>query len=479
VFALVTGIVVTVLASLSPAVKASRVPPVAAMRDVALDRSASSRKRFVLGLVLAGGGVALTVSAVQGSGGIGIAGLGALTTLAGLVALGPVVARPAAALIGTPLALRGLSGRLARRNAMRSPRRTAGAASSLLVGVGVVTLFTGFAASIKASMSDTIDRSFKGDLVIEPRGFSGANLPTALVDSVAQVPGVAASAGLDDGVAVLDGDTEDVLVVDPTAYQHLLDVDVRAGTFADDTGGLAVSKKLADDRHWSVGDVVPVKFPDGATQDLTIGMVYGDRTISGDVLMARSVWEQHITQRSEIVVLIDVAPDADQASVQSSLEALTHQYGDPTVRDRQEFLDAQAAQIDQSLGVIYALLVMAIIIAVMSIANTISLSIHERTRELGLLRAVGQQRRQLRSMVRREAVIVSLFGTIGGIGIGTFLSWALVRVFAESEGLGTFDVPTGQFAVILGLGALVGVLAAARPARRAARMPVLDAITTA
>ncbi len=147
IVALVTGVVVTVLASLSPAVKASRVPPIAAMRDVALDRSASSRMRFLLGLLLAGGGAALTVTAVQGSGGIGVAGLGALTMLAGLVALGPVVARPAAALIGTPLALRGLSGRLARRNAMRSPRRTAGAASSLLVGVGVVTLFTGFAAS--------------------------------------------------------------------------------------------------------------------------------------------------------------------------------------------------------------------------------------------------------------------------------------------------------------------------------------------
>jgi putative ABC transport system permease protein len=121
---------------------------------------------------------------------------------------------------------------------------------------------------------------------------------------------------------------------------------------------------------------------------------------------------------------------------------------------------------------------MAIIIAILSIANTISLSIHERTRELGLLRAVGQQRRQLRSMVRREAVIVSLFGTIGGIAIGTFLSWALVRVVADSEGFGTWDVPAGQFAVILGLGALAGVLAAARPGRRAAKLPVLTAISS-
>jgi putative ABC transport system permease protein len=438
VFALLTGVVVTVLASLSPAVKASRVPPIAAMRDVALDHSASSRKRFVLGLVLAGGGIALTVSAVQGSGGIAVAGLGALTILAGMVALGPVVARPAAAVIGTPLALRGLSGRLARRNAMRSPRRTAGAAASLLVGVGVVTLFTGFAASIKASMSDTIDRSFRGDLVVEARGFSGANLSPALVSEIGQTPGVATTTGLGEGQVLVDGSTQDVLVVDPAPLSLLMDVDVRSGTFGDDATGLAVSKRIAGDEGWSVGDTVAVTYPDGAVADVPIDMIYADRTLAGDVMMPGALWDSHVSQRSDIVVLVKVADGAERTAVQSSLETLSQRYGEPTVRDRQEFLDAQADQIDQSLGIIYALLVMAIIIAVMSIANTISLSIHERTRELGLLRAVGQQRRQLRSMVRREAVIVSLFGTIGGIGIGTFLSWALVRVFAESEGLGTW-----------------------------------------
>jgi putative ABC transport system permease protein len=478
VVALVTGVVVTLLASLSPAVKASRVPPIAAMRDVALDRSGGSRIRFLLGLVLAGGGAALTVTAVQGSGGIGVAGLGALTILAGLVALGPVVARPAAAVIGTPMALRGLSGRLARRNAMRSPRRTAGAASSLLVGVGVVTLFTGFAASIKASMSDTLDRSYRGDLVVEPRSFSGAQLSPAVAGRVAQVPGVDATAALGEGTARIDGHEEDLLVVDPTAYQRLVDLDTRAGAFADGATGLAVSKKLADDRHWTVGDVVPVTYPDGAQQDLPVAMVYGDRTITGDVMIPTALWAPHVTQRSDMVVLIDAAPGTDLTTLKGSLAQLTQPYGEPKLQDRQEFLDDQAAQIDQSLGIVYALLAMAIIIAVLSIANTISLSIHERTRELGLLRAVGQQRRQLRSMVRGEAVIVSLFGTIGGIGIGTFLSWALVRVVADSEGFGTWKVPTAQFAVILGLGALAGVLAAARPARRAAKLPVLTAVAS-
>ncbi len=208
-------------------------------------------------------------------------------------------------------------------------------------------------------------------------------------------------------------------------------------------------------------------------------MVYADRTISGDVLIPDALWDPHVTQRSDVVVLVDAAPGADLAALKASLSQVAQPYGEPKLQDRQEFLDDQAAQIDQTLGIVYALLVMAIIIAVLSIANTISLSIHERTRELGLLRAVGQQRRQLRSMIRREAVIVSLFGTIGGIGLGTFLSWALLQVIADSEGFGTWKVPAGQFAVILALGALAGVLAAARPARRAAKLPVLTAISAA
>jgi putative ABC transport system permease protein len=327
-------------------------------------------------------------------------------------------------------------------------------------------------------MSDTIERSYQGDLVIEPRSFSGAQLSPAVVSQAAQVPGVEATAALGDGKGLVGGHEESLLVVDPAAYLRLVDVDVRNGSFPEGTTGLAVSKKLAGDRHWSVGDVVPVTYPDGAVQDLPVTMVYADRTISGDVLIPVALWAPHVTQRSDIVVLVDAAPGTDITALKASLAQLAQPYGEPKLQDRQEFLDDQAAQIDQTLGIVYALLVMAIIIAVLSIANTISLSIHERTRELGVLRAVGQQRRQLRSMVRWEAVIVSLFGTIGGIGLGTFLSWALLQVIADSEGFGTWKVPTGQFAVILALGALAGVLAAARPARRAAKRPVLTAISS-
>jgi putative ABC transport system permease protein len=473
----IVGVVVTVVASLAPAVKAARVAPVAALREVAVDRSAGSRVRFLLGTVLAAGGVLLTISATRGEGDIGVAGLGAITTLAGLVALGPVVARPASWAIGLPLA-GGLSGRLARRNAMRSPRRTSGAASSLLVGVGVVTLFTGFAASMKASMEDAVDRAFRGDLVVESSGFSGANLSPALVDAVARLPEVEVSLGLAEGEARIDGEQRDVLVAEPARFLHMLDLDLQEGAWDDADASLAISRKIAEDESWSVGDVVDVGFVDGTVQPMPVGAVYEDRTIAGDILLPQSVWVQHVAQRTEIVVLVDVRDGADLAAARASIEGLAQRYGDPPVRDRDEFLDAQAAEIDQMLGLVYGLLFMAVLIAVMGIANTVSLSIHERTRELGLLRAVGQQRRQLRSMVRREAMIVSLFGTLGGIGIGVFLAWALVRVVAAHEGLGTFAVPYGQLGVILGLGAVAGVIAAARPARRAARMPVLDAVAT-
>jgi len=177
-------------------------------------------------------------------------------------------------------------------------------------------------------------------------------------------------------------------------------------------------------------------------------------------------------------LLIDLADGVSTADGEAAIQPVADRFGAPDVQDRQEYVVSVAGQVDQMLTVIYVLLVMAIVIALMGIANTLSLSIHERTRELGLLRAVGQSRWQLRRMVRGEALVVALFGTVGGLGLGTFLGWAMVKTIEAAEGLGAFAVPAGQLAVVVALGAIVGVVAAVRPARRAARLDVLQAIAT-
>jgi putative ABC transport system permease protein len=482
VTALVVGVVVTLLAAVAPAVKASRVPPLAALRDVAIDRSAASRGRAVVGLVLTGGGVALTVAGATG-GSMGPTGLGALVVLVGVVLLGPVAARPVASLLGTPLsALRGMSGRLARRNAMRNPRRTASTASALMVGVAVVVMFTVMAASLKTYIDEVTDRAFAGDLVISAEGsFSGIGLSPQLAGAIAEVPEVETATSLGDAVIRVDGEDEWASSINGPAMDRIMDLDEAEGSITEVVGHtVAVSQPYAEDHGWSVGDTVPVAFADGARQDLRLVAVYESRDLFGDVLVSHETWEPHALQRQDFVVFVDVADGADLARAETAIQAVADRFHAPDVQTREEYVDTVAGEVDQMLAVIYALLALAIVIALMGIANTLSLSVHERTRELGLLRAVGQSRRQLRTMVRGEASVVALFGTVGGVGLGCFLGWALIRALsaAELDGSQPFAIPAGQLAVILVLGAVVGLVAALRPARRAARLDVLEAIAT-
>ena len=201
-------------------------------------------------------------------------------------------------------------------------------------------------------------------------------------------------------------------------------------------------------------------FADGRSTSLRLAFTYGDRTLLGDVVFPAAVAEQHVAQQTTEVVLVRFAVGADPTSAAPGGHRRLGGFGHPRVQDRQQFLDSQGAQVDVLLRVIYALLGVAILIAGMGIANTLSLSIHERTRELGLLRAIGQSRRQLRAMVRWESVIVATFGAVGGVGLGIFLGWGMVRALAASEGFGTFALPVVPLAVIVLLGAGLGVLAA-------------------
>jgi putative ABC transport system permease protein len=476
VVGLVVGVLVTLVAGVTPLVRGSRVPPLAALRDVEVDRTGASLVRRASGaVVLAGGFVLLVVGGIGSS--LPLGGLGAVLGTAGVVALGPVLAGPVAAVLGWPAArLRGVVGVLARENAARNPRRTAGSAAALVIGVGVVSLLTVFAASLRAAVDSSVERAFAGDLVVTTPSFGGGGLDPRLADAVAELPEVAAVAGVGRGVARVGGEDVEIRAVEPAAASQVLDLDVRSGSLGDlGPRELAVSTDQADDRGWSVGSTVPVVFAaDGATTPFTVGAVYDETGIVGDVVLPRAAWAPHAGQALDVSAFVGLAPDVGVGEGRAAVERAVSPFGSPSVEDEAGFAEASTAFVDTLLGLVYVLLGLAVVIALLGIANTLSLSVHERSRELGLLRAVGQTRPQLRSMVRAEAVVVAAYGTVVGALLGVVLGAALVSA-AGSE-TAVLTVPAGRLAVVVVVGAAAGVLAAARPARRAARADVLTAL---
>ena len=478
VVALIVGIGATLLASVIPAVRASQVAPLAALRDAAVDRSGTSRVRLVAGIVITAIGIAVTVTATSGDNALMQAGAGALATLVGAVVLGPIAARPAAAVLGMlPQALRGQTGRLARRNAMRDPRRTASSASALMVGTAVVALFTTFGASIKATIEQAVDQDFGGDLVVVTDDFSGAGMSPTVAASVAELPEVSRVAGMGNAVMLADGDSIDPSVANPADLDALLDLGVSSGSIDDVVAGhVAVSDHYAADHDLSIGSTIEAEFADGAATTLTVSAIYGNAMNVGDMLMTPEDWTPHADQVGDMVVLIDLADGVSESEGAAAVTAVTERHGAPEAQTRSEYVDSIGSEVDQMLMFVYAMLALAVLIALMGIANTLSLSIHERTRELGLLRAIGQTRRGVRSTVRWESVIVAIFGTLGGIGLGSFLGWGLMRALAVQEGFGTFALPVTSLAVVLVLAAMAGVVAAWRPSKRAGQLDILDAI---
>ena len=483
IIAPLVGLVITLVAGIGPAIRGSKVPPLAALRDVAIDRSDASKPRLAIGALLTlGGGWFVIDSALNGSGGLPRAGLGALMVVAGAVTLGPAVSKPISSVLGSPIArTRGMPGSLARRNAMRNPRRTSSTAAALLVGVGVVSLFTVFAASLKASMDESVTQTFGGDLVIQSSGFGGGGLSPELKDAVAEVPEVSAATGMSYGEIQL-GDSDGlagVTVAQLDEMTQVLDVGPVDGDLAALSGDqIATSVRYAEDHDLAVGDVLSARMQDGQQVDLTVAATYDDSELVGDLTVPQDLWSEHSIQVIDSHVLVSLADGVSSADGEAAVQAVADRFGKPEVMDRQEFIDAATAGVDGMLTLIYVMLALAIVIALMGIANALSLAIHERTRELGLLRAVGTTRRQMRSMVRWESVLVATLGAVGGIVVGSFLGWALVKA-ADADGfISVFTIPVGSLLVVLVVGALAGALAAVRPARRAAKLDILEAIAT-
>ncbi|MGW4746365.1 ABC transporter permease [Streptomyces sp. NPDC004290] len=474
------GLAVCAGSALLPAVRAGRTAPLAALRETDVDASGTSRRRALTGGALLATAVGTVLAGVLGTPSLWLASLGAALAVAAFVVLGPVAATLAVRVLGRPL--RGTSRGLARRNALRSPGRTAATATALMIGVAVVTLFTVFGASLKATMDRTVDRSFAGDVAIGTPSFGagGSGLSPRLAPAVAALPEVDTAVGLGRGVAEVDGRGRALTVTDPAALARTLDLgEVRGSLAGLGTDGIAVAADEAADSGLAPGRTAVLTFTDGTRHTFTVRAVYQRADLAGDYLVTRAAWAPHRTQDADRLVAVSFRDGVGAREGKAAVTEVADRYGHPEVQTREEYAAASAGGIDMMLTLIYALLALAVLIALLGIANTLTLSVHERTRELGLLRAVGQTRAQLRAMVRWESVLVAAFGTVGGLTLGAFLGWVLVRTTDGSGGSAlAFAVPVVRLAAVALVGLAAGALAAWRPARRAARLEILRAIAT-
>ncbi len=476
VAALVVGVGVTVVSALSPARRAVRIPPVAALSDHARSDAESSRRRILVGGIIALLGVAalvvgLTKPAIQ------LVGLGAVAVFVGIGMLAPVVARPVAGGVGRPLAaLLGISGRLGRENSMRSPRRTAQTSSALMVGLALVSTIAVFGASLSKSATSSVDEAVSADYIITSSGNGSGSFSSSVATEAEKVPGVGAVSTVYSGQFEIRGSLTGLTAVaaDHLADTVILRMDAGSGEPALARGDLLIDTTTANNDHLAVGSVVRATFAETGRSTMTIGGIYKPNSLLGSYLVSDRFFLDHFNDPLPVAVLLRT--DGATPSLSAALDArLKTTYPNLQIQTRAQFEKSQQQQVDQLLGLVYALLALAVVIALIGIVNTLMLSVFERTHEIGLLRAVGMKRRQVRAMIRSEAVIISVFGAIIGVLVGTALGIAFAASLKQ-QGITDIVVPIASLIVFLVLSALLGLGAATWPARRAARLDVLAAI---
>jgi putative ABC transport system permease protein len=473
IVAILVGVGVTVVSAISPARRAVRIAPVAAVSDQQTEDEISFRRRFTWGSVITvAGGVALALGLTKPA--IQLVGLGAFLLFIGVARLAPAVARPMSSVIGRPLArLFGTSGKLGRENSMRSPRRTAQTASALMVGLALVSAISVFGASLAQSATSSVDNAISADLIIttgnnSQGGFSNTVRPTA-----AAVPGVSATSTVYQDQFVVQGAVQNLTSVSTATLSQTVILDMTSGSStALAAGQLLVDSTTADSKHWAVGQVLPVRFALTGATTMRIGGIFKSNALVGKYLVGNGFFLTHFSNELPVALLLKT--DGSASTEQAVKHALTG-YPNLKIQTKAEFEQSQQAQVNQLLGLVYALLGLAVIIALIGIVNTLVLSVFERTHEIGLLRAVGMKRRQIRAMIRSESVILAVFGAVIGIlvgtGLGVALTWSL-----KSQGFTSIVVPYSRLIVFLVLAAVLGLIAASWPARRAAKLDVLAAI---
>lgn len=476
VVSMIVGFVVTVLAATWPAVRASRIPPVAAMSDDYKLPTASIRRRTRLGAVGVILGAALLTTGVR-TGSAREIGIGAFFAYYGVIALSPFLSRPIVGGLGRLLPrLWGAPGRLARENALRNPRRTAATASALMIGIALTTTMSIMAASIVSSANAAIDKSVGADFIITAKNFGP--VPDTVATDVATVPGVGAVTSFRNGAMKVGKSTVQVQGVTPGTVAETLKLDVLSGsTSALASGAVLVDKQTASDKHLHVGSSLAVTFALTGKQRLTVGGVYDQNPIAQHYLIGLSTYERNFRNRLDIVVALKATSPDQLGAVRTALVSVLKSRPTLELRDQSEFKQNQKRQINMVLSFVLALLVLSLIIAWLGIVNTLALSVFERTREIGLLRAVGMRKGQVWTMIGLESVVIAVFGALLGVVLGLGYGASLVQAL-HSQGIDQTSVPVGQLVAYLVVGAVAGFTAGLWPSHRAANLNVLTAIAT-
>ncbi|MEV5002271.1 ABC transporter permease [Nocardioides sp. LML1-1-1.1] len=467
------GIGVTLLAAYLPGRRAGRVAPVAAMRaDVAPER-ASLRRRTVIGAVVLAVGAAFAVAGLADTN-VLLIGIGAVLWILTVAAISSVLGKPVLALCRTVFAaLFGTTGRLAGENALRDPRRTGATASALMIGLALVSTIGVLASSLNRSVDDLVDEQFTADLLVQSTTF----LPfsTEVGDRIEKIDGVGTMSRQQFTVAQYDGKAAYVTGVDPS-FSSIYDLDVVDGTERISGDQALVSKDFAKKHDLEVGDRLGLAFQGDRRLDAkVVGVVEGSE-VASEVTLPLAELAKVGVQRQDTAISILLSPGADGDRVRDAIDEAAKAVPIVGVYDKAGFSDQIRERVNQLLYLIYGLLALAIVIAVIGIVNTLGLSVIERTREIGLLRAVGMSRAKLRRMVMLESVAIAVLGAVLGLGLGVLIGVLLQRALADE--LTSLGLPLGQLAVFLVVAVVVGVLAAVVPAIRAARLDVLDAIAT-
>ncbi len=481
VMAALVGVGITMASVIVPARKASRIPPVAAMRPE-IGFAAMRARRLVGGVVVTLIGLTMFVIGLfvrpgGTTGLIALAGGGALLLFLGIASLSSTVSTPVTRVLGWPVEkLLKVPGAIARQNVARAPRRTSSSASALMIGVALVSSAAVFASSLRASLVSTLETAISADYIVTDASFQG--LSPVVSDTLAALPELAAVTPIRGIAGQVDGETKNFGAVDPVAFDELVNADVRAGSIADlGLGDVALQQDPANDIGATVGSTIDVTFQNGVERTLTVAAIYREATFGNWLIDLETLDEVSNAPARDFFVIAKLADGVDPETGDAAVRAATEPFPQANVQTNAEFRSEQEGQINQLLVIISLLLGFAILIAILGISITLALGVFERTREIGLLRAVGMNKRQTRRSVRWEAVIVSFFGALIGIVVGTFLG-VILTIAVPDDVISELAFNPGIIVAILVGAVVAGLVAALYPSYKASNMNVLEAIAT-